>query len=116
MMNVYDFDYFKTRKEVKETINKKKRIYEIYLTTVKFVHKHSQSTYHYPVEYLTTNEELKKMYNGNEVQFSKAFDDLMHYWGISLGSKEEIFENKAFNKFPTIGHLCSFIEDRIKDS
>ncbi|UOR13042.1 hypothetical protein [Halobacillus amylolyticus] len=116
MVNVYDFNYFKTRKEVKETTNKRNHIYEVYLTTVKYVHKHSQMTYDNPVEYLTTNVELKKLFNGDEVQFSKAFDDLMNYWEINMGWKEETLVNEAFNKFPTIGHLCSFIDEKIKDS
>ncbi len=116
MTNIYNFDFYKVRKEVKGVTKKRTTVYEIYLSTVKFVHKHGKGSYHNNAEYLTTQTNMRKFFNGDESALSRALEDLMNYWEIGGDNGEKLMRTVVFEEFPTLGHVCTFIESRVKDS
>ncbi|WP_079529610.1 hypothetical protein [Halobacillus hunanensis] len=116
MTNIYNFDFYKVRKEVKGVTKKRTTVYEIYLSTVKFVHKHGKGSYPNNAEYLTTQTDMRKFFNEDESALLCVLEDLKNYWEISGDTQEELIMTLVFEEFPTLGHVCSFIESRVKDS
>ncbi|MFD2923985.1 hypothetical protein [Halobacillus naozhouensis] len=116
MTNIYNYDFYKVRKEVKGVTEKKTMVYEIYLSTVKYVHKHSEGSYHNNAEYLTTQADLRNFFDGDEAALLRALGDLMNYWGIDTDNEVDPMRTGGFEEFPTLGHVCSYIERRVKDS
>ncbi|MCP3026331.1 hypothetical protein [Halobacillus sp. A5] len=110
MAEVYDFEQFKSKKEMKR-VTQENIVYEIYLSTVKYVRQYSSAD---PVGHITTDLSLYRLFEGDRQLFHKAFKDLTDYWKIEVDSNIDYTAGKEFEAFPTVGHLCTFIEGRIK--
>ncbi|WP_173916667.1 hypothetical protein [Halobacillus sp. Marseille-Q1614] len=115
MTDVFDFRSYKTRKEIKQ-ISQRNRIYEIYLTTIEYVHKHRSPDYTPPGDYLSTSADLHAVFNGESCRFARAFSELVEYWNIEINPVEDYPLGSEFEHFPTVGHLCEFIERRLRRS
>ncbi|UOQ43259.1 hypothetical protein MUN89_15160 [Halobacillus salinarum] len=113
MGKLYDFESYKIRKDVKSLTQNKGLVYEVYLSTVKYIHKYIDITYENPKENLTTDVELEEIFQGDRDLFLQTFADLIQYWGIEPMPNHDIPYGKEFVKFKTIGDLCSYIEERV---
>ncbi|WP_082234374.1 hypothetical protein [Halobacillus massiliensis] len=112
MTEVFDFRSYKSRKNLKQ-MSQKNRVYEIYLTTVKYILKHRSSEYNPPGDYLSTTADLNEIFAGNGNLFAKTFSELTEYWNIQINPAKDYPMGKEFEHFPTVGHLCSFIEKNL---
>ncbi|MFC7061408.1 hypothetical protein [Halobacillus seohaensis] len=113
MGEVFDFDRYKSRKEIRK-VSQENVIYEIYLTTVKYVYRYSAVDLTNPVEHLTTDSELRHLFKEDRDRFYYAFSELTKYWGIEIERASAYPQGKEFEVFSTIGDLCVFIEGRTK--
>ncbi|WP_101843694.1 hypothetical protein [Halobacillus sp. Marseille-P3879] len=115
MTNVYNFEKFKSKKEIRK-VTQENIVYEIYLTTVKYVLRYSIFESEDLEKPITTESSLNYLFNGSPERFSKAFNGLADYWNIDIDSTGLYPTGKEFQVFPTVGHLCIFIEGKIKYS
>ncbi|MFQ3546040.1 hypothetical protein Q7A53_18315 [Halobacillus rhizosphaerae] len=114
MSNVFDFEQYKFKKDVKNQTQNKAIIVEVYITTVKFVCQYLDITYDHPVEYVTSDMELELLYCGDRDRFIKTFTAIITYWGIETGMENVLPPEEEFERFKTIGDLCIYIEKRVK--
>ncbi|ARI77701.1 hypothetical protein [Halobacillus mangrovi] len=114
MAEVFDFQYYKTKKIVEKRFRNRGLIFEVYMSTVQFVHHYIEPTYDNPVEHLTTDINLKHLYNGDRDRFIATYAALVKYWEIEPFPNWEIPMNREFEMFPTLGDLCKYIEKRVK--
>lgn len=114
MGEIIDFETRRARKEVKNTAGEKGVIYEIYLSVVKYVNEQLREEYDNPVENLNTKTYLYLVYQGDEDRFLSSFTNLLDYWDLNHTYLHDIPSGKEFEKFNTIGDICSFIEQRVR--
>ncbi|GGF12647.1 hypothetical protein GCM10010954_09230 [Halobacillus andaensis] len=115
MADVFDFDQFKSKKEMKK-VTKENIVYEIFLSTVTYVQRHSVVYYDNPLEYITTDTSLYDLFKGDHTSFFTAFEELIQYWNIDIDLKETLPADQEFDRFSTIGDVCMFIERRVDGS
>ncbi|TGB05132.1 hypothetical protein [Halobacillus salinus] len=113
MGEVCDFRFYQSRKLVKERARNKKLIYEVYLSTIQFVHLTADGTYEDPGDYLNTSTDLRELYMNDEEKFWQMFDLVKKYWRLEIKYGNEIF-GRAFDAFPTVESLCFFIKKEMK--
>ncbi|MFG6149128.1 hypothetical protein [Halobacillus sp. B23F22_1] len=115
MADVFDFDQFKSKKEMKK-VTKENIVYEIFLSTVTYIQRHSVVYYDNPLEYITTDTSLYELFKGDQTSFFAAFEALLQYWNLNIEVKEIISSEQEFAGFSTIGDVCMFIERRVEGS
>lgn len=114
MGEIYDFKAFQKRKKGKE--NEDPRVVvAIYRSVVYYVHMYMEETYDLPMEHMTTNCLLKSVYRNDEGKFLESFTALIRHWDIRPEDAEVFMNEEVFDRFPTIGHLCVYIEKKVKD-
>ena len=114
MGEIYDFKAYQKRKS-KEIENEDPRlVVAIYRSVVYYVHMYNEETYDHPMEHMTTNVRLKNLYRNDMGKFLETFAALIHHWDISPIGEEEFKHEDVFDRFPTVGHLCAYIEKRVK--
>ncbi|MCA0969503.1 hypothetical protein LCM20_02715 [Halobacillus litoralis] len=113
MAEVYDFEYYKVRQLVKQQIRTKELVYEVYLSTVQFLHHYTETCHGHSFEYMTTDTSLREIFKDNEEAFWCIFTWIVKYWQLEV---EELKKNPAplFEQFPTIGAVCLFIGEKTK--
>ncbi|MCP3030601.1 hypothetical protein LF817_04540 [Halobacillus sp. A1] len=114
MAEVFDFDCYKSKKEMKKATHEN-LIYEIYLTTIKYVKKHGVFQSGHPGGHITTDTSLKVIFNEEEEIFNKTFHELIKYWGINLDAVQTSLFDNNFENFATVGDLCVFLEKEINN-
>ncbi|MFP7252665.1 hypothetical protein SFC02_00050 [Terribacillus goriensis] len=112
MADIIDLDQFKTKKCLCQVAKMKGVEYEIYLTVVKYVDKHTENLLP-EYAFKTTDSDLYKIYNGHRELFLKSYHDLLRYWDIPLIDAENP-ANMEFERFPKIGDLCAFIDRKVQ--
>ncbi|MFC7321351.1 hypothetical protein [Halobacillus campisalis] len=115
MAEVFDFDRYKSKKEMKKTTHEN-LVYEIYLTTIKYVKKHGVFQPEHLGDHITTDTSLKVIFNEDEEIFNKTFHELIKYWEINLDAVQTSLFDNNFENFPTVGDLCVFIEKEINNA
>ncbi|WP_077622203.1 hypothetical protein [Sediminibacillus massiliensis] len=113
MGELIDFDKIKTKKRLKQIANEKGIVYEIYLTVVKYVYKYANTDLVSTSEFLTTEADLYILYGGNKERFNATFAELVQYWDLAPLPEDEVPDNQEFERFPTIGDLCTYIEKKV---
>ncbi|WP_062513245.1 hypothetical protein [Halobacillus sp. KGW1] len=113
MAEVYNFkDYQKKKK--KRSFQDERTTVAIYKSVVHYVHMYIEPQYEEPFEHLTTNICVPELYKYNKGKFLETFASLLAYWNIEPHPESDIPRGEEFNYFPTIGHLCVYIEKRVK--
>ncbi|KHE67555.1 hypothetical protein [Halobacillus sp. BBL2006] len=114
MAKVFDFEYYRMKKLVEKRFRSRGLVFEVYMSTVEFVHYYIEPSYDNPVEHLTTDVSLKHLYDGNRDRFIATFSALVKYWEIEPMPHKELPIDREFEMFPTLGDLCKYIEKRVK--
>ncbi|QDP40016.1 hypothetical protein [Radiobacillus deserti] len=108
MGDIIDFEMNKTRKYVRTMAFNKGLVYEVFLTVVNYVNKHSNFGQH-PDDFLTTGSSLAELYNGDSTRFIATFDELLEYWNLDKCTHKP----NEIEQFKTVGDLCRFIDVRV---
>lgn len=114
MGEIYDFKAFQKRKKEKEQEDPRV-VVAIYRSVVYYVQMYMEETYDYPREHMTTNVLLRNVYRNDREKFLESFAALIRHWNLPPKDIEEFTNEDVFDRFPTIGHLCVYIEKRVKD-
>ncbi|PAF34728.1 hypothetical protein CHH69_14245 [Terribacillus saccharophilus] len=112
MADIIDMDQVKTKKCLCQVAKMKGIEYEIYLTVVKYIDKHTENVLP-EYAFKTTASGLSEIYNGNRKLFLRSYYELLRYWDIPL-IDAEIPANMEFERYPKIGDLCYFIDRKIQ--
>ncbi|MFD1017933.1 hypothetical protein [Thalassobacillus hwangdonensis] len=115
MGTLVDFGQYKQKRRRREGLSEKRVVYEVYLTTVKYVYKHIEQEFDNPVEHLTTAVNLSVLYKQDRNRFAATFADLISYWNLSPLTVNAIPVHRAFDEFETLGDLCAYIERRVRE-
>lgn len=114
MGDIIDLDKIKSRKNIQKAAAEKGMVYEIYLSVVRYIKKQMEFENGFSIEYLTTEVELEKVFNGETNKLASCFADLIKYWEIELEDGQLGLCN--FATFKTVGDLCSFIERSVNQN
>lgn len=114
MGELVDFNTFKKNRGEENLSDDPRLVVAVYQSVVYYVHMYMDEHYEDPVEHLTTNVSLRVLYRNDHNRFRMSFTALIRHWEITGNFQKEFSYQEAFVRFPTLGHLCAFIEKRVK--
>lgn len=115
MAEVYNFQDYKMRKNRGQELKDPRHVVAVYRSVVHFVHRYTNQQDENSTDHLATSVDLKQLYGNDGKKFIETFAALVDYWKIVPHPENDLPKDREFERFPTLGHLCSYIEKRVKN-
>ncbi|MGP4062291.1 hypothetical protein [Halobacillus sp. H74] len=113
MAQVFNFNDYQLKKSSEKKLHDDRLVVAVYRSVVFYVHMYIDENYENPSEYLTTDMDLRRLYKADRGKFMETIKALGKHWDL-IAEEDDFIDGKEFEHLSTIGHLCSYIEKKVK--
>jgi len=116
MAKIYEFKQYETY--MKNKLNKKMAMenglaFDILFSITRFIYLHMEVKPEHMFDSIKVLSSTQELFNNDRARFAAAFVDLIQHWELGPLPEEEIPMDREFEMFPTVEHLCIFVEEKI---
>jgi len=116
MTKIYNFKQYETY--MKKKLNKKlatenKLAFDILFSITKFIYLHMEIKPEHMFDSIKVLSSTEELFKKDRARFAAAFVDIVQHWKLGPLPEEEIPMDCEFETFPTVEHLCVFVEEKI---
>ncbi|QAS51263.1 hypothetical protein [Halobacillus litoralis] len=113
MAQVFNFNEYQMKRSSEKKLHDDRLVVAVYRSVVFYVHMYIDEDYENPSEHLTTDTDLRRLYKGDRGKFMETMEALRKHWDL-IAEEDDFTHRKEFEHLSTIGHLCSYIEKKVK--